>query len=302
VPQQNSETLDRASWGKLNLDRLPAGQLLQKWRRRARVVVSVMRTRFDLRRGIARIPGRSLLFAFFACTMGVSPTYGQDSTLVTLVGEVRDVATERPLDGVAVKVLELDRVEITDRNGFFAFDSIPEGRWTFEASGFGYETNVEASEVRPRSILLIRLQSAPIQLEGLYVSVVQGLVRRRMAAPSRVWAWDKPELEAAVAPDIGAFIHRQGVAQFVLCGDEFSENDLPNCYIRRGRPVRLQIFLDDERMLSAEGTSRLWAYDPRDLWSVEFLPACGQLRIYTQQFMELVENGRVRLKPMLCAY
>ena len=261
-----------------------------------------MRTRDDPARGIAQLLDRSVLLAVLLGAIAVSPTHAQDSTLVTLVGEVRDLSTERPLEGIAVKVLELDRVQITDRNGFFAFDSIPEGRWTFEASGFGYETNVEASEIRPRSILLIRLRSDPIQLEGLYVSVVQGLVQRRMAAPSRVWAWDKPELKAAVAPDIGAFIHRQGVAQFVLCGDEFSENDLPNCYIRRGRPVRLQIFLDDEPMLSAEGTSRLWAYDPRDLWSVEFLPGCGHLRIYTQHFMELVESGRVRLKPMLCAY
>ncbi len=131
---------------------------------------------------------------------------------------------------------------------------------------------------------------------------MQGLVRRRMAAPSRVWSWDKMDLEAAIAPDIGAFIHRQGVAQFVQCGDEFSEDDLPNCFIHRGRPTRLQIFLDDEPTLSAEGTSRLWAYDPRDLWSVEFLPGCAQLRIYTRQFMEWVESGRARLKPMLCAY
>lgn len=252
--------------------------------------------------GIIRAFGRPIALVIVSLAVGTLPSHGQDSALVALVGEVREFTTERPLEGIAVRILELDRVDVTDRNGFFAFDRIPRGRWTFEASGFGYETNVEASEVRPRSILLIRLQSDPVQLEGLYVSVMQGLMRRRMAAPSKVWSWDKPELEAAIAPDVGAFIHRQGVAQFIRCGDEFSENDLPNCFIRRGRPTRLKIFLDDERMLSAEGTSRLWAYDPRDLWSVEFLPGCAQVRIYTRQFMEWVETGRVRLKPTLCGY
>lgn len=246
-----------------------------------------------------RFSRTALLAAVFLAAL-VAPLPAKDTVFVTLVGEVRDYSTERPIPGIAVKIVELDRMQATDRNGFFAFDSLPRGRWTFEASGFGYETNVEASEISPRSILLIRLDRDPVQLEGLYVSVMQGLVRRRMAAPSRVWAWDKAELEAAIAPDVGSFVRRQGVAQFVRCGGELSDNDLPNCYMWRGRPVRFRVFLDDERLPGAEGTSRFWAYDPRDLWSVEFLPACNQLRIYTRRFMELVEDRRVRLKATLC--
>jgi hypothetical protein len=234
------------------------------------------------------------------CGFAPSGLASQDTTLVRLVGEVREYATERPLPDVAVKILELDRVALTDRNGFFAFDELPRGRWTFETSGFGYTTNVEASEVGPRSLLLIRLESAPVQLEGLYVSVVQRLTQRRLAAPSRVWAWDRPELEVAGAPDVGAFVYRSGVAQFVRCGGEFTEADLPNCYAHRGQVVRLRVFLNDEAVLGAIGTSQLWALDPRDLWSVEFLPSCRQLRVYTRQFMEWVEGGRVRLKPALC--
>ncbi|MEM7414744.1 MAG: carboxypeptidase-like regulatory domain-containing protein [Gemmatimonadota bacterium] len=236
------------------------------------------------------------------CAAVVATPLRADAQVGRLVGEVRDIDTEQPIAGIAVKIVELELIDLTDRNGFFAFDSIPAGSWTFEASGFGYETNVEASEIGPRSLLLIRLQSDPLQLEGLYVSVVQSLVRRRMAAPSRVVSWDKLDLEAAIAPDIGSMIGRQGVAHFVLCGDEFSENDLPSCFIHRGRPTRLSLYIDDVVVPRREGMSRLWAYDPRDLWSVEFLPECAQLRVCTQHFMGLVESGRVQLVPMLCSY
>jgi hypothetical protein len=239
--------------------------------------------------------GASLLVASTAST-GLA----QDTTAVRLIGEVRNFDTEQPVADIAVKVVELGLVAVTDRNGFFAFDGLAPGRWTFEASGFGYRTNVEASAIGPRSLLLIRLEPAPVELEGLHVSVVRELVRRRMAAPSRVFAWDKADLEAAISPDIGSFVGNRGVAQFAACGGEFAANDLPNCFWRRGHLVRLRLFVDDIEQLEADGMGRLWSFDPRDLWSVEFLPGCRQLRIYTQLFMEHVEQGRVRLVPVLC--
>lgn len=232
------------------------------------------------------------------CGLLHGPALAQNVPHVTLMGEVRDFASERPIPDIAVKIVELARVQVTDGNGFFAFDSLPQGRWTFEASGLGYETNREASEVKPRSILLIRLEKDPVQLQGLHVTVTQGLARRRMAAPSRVVPWDRAELDRVISSDIGSFIRREGVAEWTTCGGEFSANDLPNCFIYRGLPVRLQVFVDDEPVPIAEGTSRLWAYDARDLWSVEFLRDCGQLRIYTGMFMEAVESGRVRLAPL----
>lgn len=227
-------------------------------------------------------------------------TSAQDSTRVRLTGAVRDIATESPVRGAAVKILELGWVAIADGTGFFAFDSLPRGTWTFETSQFGYDTNTEASDIGAGNFLLVRLQARPLELEGLYVSVVQQLVKRRMAVPSRVLAWEKSDLEKAIAPDIGSFVRSRGVAEFVRCGGEFGANDLPNCFLFRGKPVRLKVFLDDIEMPPGIGTHNLWAYDPRDLWSVEFLPGCHQLRIYSAHFMDLVQSGRVRLQPSIC--
>lgn len=242
-----------------------------------------------------------LVLLVLSVLFGARPAGAQDSTTVTLMGEVRDFSTEQPIADIAVKLLELGLIDVTDRNGFFSFDSIPAGRWTFEASGLGYSTSVEASDIFPRALLLIRLEPAPIELEGLYVGVVQRLVQRRMAAPSRVYAWEKRELEEVIVPDVGSFVRTRGVARFVPCGGEWSDTDLPNCFIRKGLRVRLRVFIDDVELMPSEGTGRLWSYDPRELWSVEFLPGCRQLRVYTQWYMRMVEEGRTRLAHQLCA-
>lgn len=243
---------------------------------------------------------RGWFFALVISSAAASHAAAQEA--VRLIGEVRDVATEQPLGSVVVRIVELGRADITDRNGFFSFDSIPPGVWTFEASAYGYETNVEASEIRARNILLIRLAASPVAIEGLFVSVVQRLQRRRMAAPSRVFAWDMRELRDVVSPDVSAFLRRRGVARFQACGGEFSELDLPNCIIHRGRLKRLRLFVDDIEVVRAEGVGRLWAYDPTTLWSLEFVPDCDppEIRIYTGWFMEQVESGRIRLNPLIC--
>lgn len=245
---------------------------------------------------------RTTVVMLVLCLVATDPADGQDTTFVRLIGEVRDVTTERRVSNARVTVVELSRARLTDRNGFFAFDSVPTGKWTFEVSAFGYETSVDTSVIAPRNALIVRLNPSPVEVEGLYVSVLERLARRRLAAPSAVIAWDREDLVQAIAPDVGSFVRTRGVARFVSCGGEFSSNDLPNCFIHHGALARLRVFIDDIEQMNAVGTMNLWAYDPRDLWSIEFLPGCRELRIYTVHFMQLVSDGRVRLQPMVCTY
>lgn len=251
----------------------------------------------------------SVLIAVFGLTpFAPSAALSQDTTAVpdsvrsgvTLIGEVRDASTEEPIGNAAVKILELERVEWTDSNGFFRFEDVPAGTWTFETTALAYETNSEASTIAARNILVVRLDPAPVELEGLYVEVRNLLKERRMRTPTRVIAWDRPELETMVSPDVAQMLKRRGVAYFVQCGGEFSDMDLPNCIMSGGARVRLRIYVDDVPVMPAEGSGRLWAYDPRDLWSVEFIRGCATVRIYTRVYMEWIEEGRVRPAHTLC--
>ena len=219
-----------------------------------------------------------------------------------LVGLLR---TSRRLAEASVTIEELGRIVLTDRNGFFRFDSLPAGTWTVRTERLGYEPNVEESTIAPNNLLLVRLEPRPIELEGLYAEVLSRMRVRRAGVPSQVWAWDREELAEAVAPDIGRFVRTRGVASWVTCSDEgkraadVSIQDLPNCFLWRGGETKVSVWLDDVAVPGAQGTSTLWAMDPRDLWAVEFLPGCGQLRVYTTWYMEAVEEGRTRMVPII---
>jgi hypothetical protein len=222
-----------------------------------------------------------------------------DSAAFTLVGQVRDGVTEAPLGGASVTILELERRALADRNGVFRFDSIPPGTWTFRTEHLGYQPNEEASTIGPGNLLVVRLAPRPIELEGVYATISSRMRERRTRVPGRVLAWDREELAAAIAPDVGRFVQTRSGIQWVPCGGEW-QGDLPNCIMRRGGGTRIEVWVDEGRVLPVVGTSTLWAMDPRELWAVEFLPDCGELRIYTTWFMEAVRDGRTRLRPMVC--
>jgi hypothetical protein len=244
--------------------------------------------------------------------LAASPALAQDPVTdppttgdLTLIGEVRDALTEAPIPDASVSIEELGRIVLTDRNGFFQFDSLPAGTWTFRTEHLGYEPNVEASTIGPGNLLLVRLEPRPIELEGLYAEVLSRMRIRRAGAPSQVWAWDRKELSKAVAPDIGRFVKTRGVIVWVNCSNEsdraadVSLQDLPNCFYRKGTQQKVIVWLDDVPLPGAVGTSTLWSMDPRALWAVEFLPDCRQLRIYTTWYMEAVQEGRTRMHPSL---
>ncbi|MEQ8330102.1 MAG: carboxypeptidase-like regulatory domain-containing protein [Longimicrobiales bacterium] len=259
------------------------------------------------RRRPARI-GAVLAGLLGSWSVGAPPGVAQETTAaadtarVTLIGEVRDYTNEEPILGATVRLVELELVRITDRNGFFAFEGIPPGEWTVETRQFGYETNVEPAPIGPGSLLLVRLEPRPVELDGLYVRARSALAARRSAAPSRVSVWTADQLAASPAADVGALIEHSGVATMARCGRQFTDTDMRGCVTRGNRVYRIEIFIDDLPVMDQEGTSRLWAYAPADLWEVEFVigPLCTELRIYTRLFMEQVEAGRVRLHPAIC--
>jgi len=226
----------------------------------------------------------------------------------TFDGRVLDAQDDTPVGTALVRLVddqrELRGVSVADSLGRYRIEAPGPGVYRLQAERLGYvgmETPLleagHAAGIYPLDLLVRR---APLPIEGLEVRAIPELVERRAAAPSRVIAWDARELGNAIAPNVGSFLGSRGVAQFVGCGGELAPTDLPNCFWRRGRLVRIRVFVDDVAVMSAEGTGRFWAYDTRDLSALEFLPGCRQIRLYTRWFMDRVAEGRLRLKPMLC--
>ncbi|MDA0310770.1 MAG: carboxypeptidase-like regulatory domain-containing protein [Gemmatimonadetes bacterium] len=112
--------------------------------------------------------------AILALGLGV-PLTAQDSTSVDSMvvrGEVLDALNGRPLVGVLVALHDLWKLTRTDELGYFQFEDVPVGAHELGVYGLGYLTLEQYLELVPEEILAITLDLAPLQLEGIEVSVL----------------------------------------------------------------------------------------------------------------------------------
>ena len=64
----------------------------------------------------------------------------QSKVLGTLEGIVLDGSSDQPLENAIVKIIELDKFDVTDKNGIFELKQIPFGDYNIEISYVGYKT------------------------------------------------------------------------------------------------------------------------------------------------------------------
>jgi len=81
---------------------------------------------------IMRVATLTVLLALF----GSSVLFGQGSGSIT--GVVRDSVADRPLYGLTVAVIEVNRLTSTNEDGTFSFDRIEAGTYTVRVSGVGW--------------------------------------------------------------------------------------------------------------------------------------------------------------------
>jgi uncharacterized membrane protein len=67
--------------------------------------------------------------------------------LGTLEGIVLDGYLDQPLENAVVKIIELNKFDVTDKNGIFEFKSIPFGDYNIEISYVGYKTTKTAINI-----------------------------------------------------------------------------------------------------------------------------------------------------------
>lgn len=200
----------------------------------------------------------------------------------TLVGEVRDYATERPVEGAVVQIAELGRSAVTDRNGYFEFPNLLPGRHTFVTSGFGYQTNREDSDVPPNAVLVVRLNPMVFELPGLKVTVERLLhrieARRLSSGASEVAVFTRRQLAQSRAPGLETFVGER------TAGFEIEPNRSDHlCVSVRGKSPRLvQVFLDEVAVPNLV----LQTLKPDEVEMVEVYRRLAMVRVYTKQFLE----------------
>jgi hypothetical protein len=239
---------------------------------------------------------RWLLIGGLAFCLATPPTAAQDLRAFEdrpsfdLHGVVLDVGTDEPVTGAWVEVAELGVRVPADSVGVFRIPEMPQGRFTFVTSAFGYFENTEQSVVADGSVLLVGLAAAPFDLGGLTV-VVEGSSlpdslallderlesrRLRTGLTSRVSA--REELRQSTAQTVYDLLRERHLMYLESCpADDLGE---PRCMRVRGSLRRVTTYLDD----MTTPISAIYLYAPADLYQVEFYPSLGHVHLITMRY------------------
>jgi hypothetical protein len=91
---------------------------------------------------------------FFGCLflsifLITNPTFGQNKNLLKIVGYVRDVKTQKPLEGISVIIRQTQKGVKTDRNGYYTIYVAP-GYYVIAYTSVGHRLRVR--EINPVQI------------------------------------------------------------------------------------------------------------------------------------------------------
>lgn len=93
------------------------------------------------------------------------------TSFAQIQGYVLDKNTNQPLPGCMVKIREINKAVLTDENGFFSFNSIPEGKFTLEFSYLGYDNAYKQVTYNHKTInIKLYLQPSPIKTDEVIVT------------------------------------------------------------------------------------------------------------------------------------
>ena len=107
-------------------------------------------------------------------TVSLRYCYGEGQSaqnpLHPLEGEVAEKLSHTRLDGVAIRISGLEESVLTDANGRFKFDAVPEGQQTLQFLKVGYQRFEQVVDVNASTpYLKIELEALPFQLKTIRV-------------------------------------------------------------------------------------------------------------------------------------
>ena len=200
-------------------------------------------------------------------------------------GHVLDVESGHPVSGALVELEGDGRAMMTDEAGRFRFGNLGRGPWKLVASQLGYITLKLPIDDMGETQVLVRLIPDPIVLEGLAVTLDR-LEQRRKRIPFAVTVLDREALAFEIS-DASQIIERRSGFSVFACSATYQAL----CARIRGSVVLLRVFIDDIPRFG--GFDELAVYQGRELYSVEVIPLCKMVRLYTTNYMEhLAKTGQ----------
>lgn len=209
-----------------------------------------------------------------------------------IFGQVVDATSGERLVGAWVGITGTDWGSITNTEGRFRLPDMQPGPLSLTVEQLGYETREWRGEVTPENeLLMVELEPRPVILEGLEV-VTDRFRSRRMAAATRVMAYDASDLTRATERNALEYV-RYRTAGIVPCSGRRGNS----CVLVRGRSVEPVVYLDEAPLLG--GLEYLETLEPWELHMIEVYGGGSHIRAYTPRFMERAAESRLLPLPLM---
>lgn len=241
-----------------------------------------------------RLPALVVAFASLPTSTAAQDTTSEPPSTIVVLGEVLDSGTRMPIPGALVEVISAGVRVFSDSMGAFRIPGVEAGSdHQVRVSQLGYITLSEITDLLPGEVVTVWLTAKPIELEGLVVTVNR-LERRRRAFSRAVRVLSPEAIQMSAALDGRELLERIPGALTVPCG-------LDDCVLRRGRYEALRVVVDE--MPTFGGLRALEAFPATEIHSMEYVPSCSVVRVYTRHFIErtAARGGRTFFSN-LCLY
>ena len=227
---------------------------------------------------------------------------------VTFAGQVIDTWPGSPVEGAVVTLLETIRpngtriVGITGADGTFSIAGVPPGPSRARVTRLGYADLYQVLDIQAGQFIEVVLIPKPVILEGIEV-YVDRLETRLRELPYVTSTFVEAQLRMAPDQSAADYLDSQAGFEFVPCFEDNSGTGLyrqrRNCIRTRGAMVqRPSIFVDDAPAFG--GVPELDAIPTMEIYRIEVIRGCGQIRVYTSNYVEGTVITARPLLPIIC--
>ncbi len=229
--------------------------------------------------------------------------HAQAQAPVVFAGQIVDTYRGEPVEGAVVVLPETRRVDgstvtgVSDASGRFSIPDVPAGPSLVSVARLGYADLEQVLDIREGQFVEVALIPKPVVLEGIEV-YVDRLESRLRSLPFAASTYPQAELRFAPDMSVAEYLNSRPGFEFVPCfvgasGPVFAQGR--DCMRTRGvTPQRPRIFIDDAPAFG--GVQELASLPTTEVYRVEVIRGCGQIRVYTISY---AEGSASRLRPLL---
>ncbi len=135
----------------------------------------------------------------------------------SLQGFIRDASSGHPLEGADIAIPDLKTGTVSDSNGHFVFDNLPNGTFTIQVTYSGYKSKVESVTIRSNTTRDFLMSPSIIENENVTVTGVASAIDVKKS-PLQISVLSKKDLIRSSGTNLMDVVARQPGVSVVTTG------------------------------------------------------------------------------------